>query len=158
MKLSFFPRGTEKSTDAVVRVVHCNLQSMCVYGRFPLGSVWHTWTGPCFTCHPGGCGVPASGCCHRLQRHFSPWAEGWAVEGSVACVVVRRREVEGKEGQGEQWESPAFHGGSSRLPSGGALDPGTSAAGQAAWWWCMPSPPSQEGLCGGDLNQQFLRG
>lgn len=28
----------------------------------------------------------------------------------MACVVVRRREMEGKEGQGEQWESPASRG------------------------------------------------
>lgn len=99
----FFPQGTVKSTDAVIRVVNFNLQSMRICGRFSPGRVWHTWTGPCFTCCPSGCGVPASGHVCGLHRHFLPWA----VEGSVACVVVRRREVEGKEGQGA-FESTFF--------------------------------------------------
>lgn len=68
---------------------------------------------------------------------------------------------EGKEGQGAFestffWE-PCFSGDSSRLPSGGVLDPGTSA-GQDTRWWCTLSPPSQEGLCVWDLNQWFSCG
>lgn len=118
---------------------------MWVYSRFFLGSAC---TGPCFMSHPGGCGVPASGCCHG---HFFPWTEEWR---EVWYVLWRggEKEVEGRQVGGQKWESPCFSGSSSRL------DAGTSVAGQAAEWWCMPSPPSQEWLCASHLNQQFLRG
>lgn len=52
------------------------LQSMHICGRFSLGSIWNTGTVSCFMCHPGRCGVPASGCYHRLYLHFSPWLRG----------------------------------------------------------------------------------